>query len=183
MNVSLLKIFDESILPAVLVIFAKILGSIFANYYFNLNWNLGEGLIFYSFPRIVYLDSNSLQIANSVSTLAVLFVLVFGFGFVLFRAHNFHDSHIHPKVSAGLHRRGLEELICDSYEIYHQAAIWLSLTWLVFLLAALQFSVGVLNGGIFAFSGVITLSLNALLFLDVKKEINVERELARQDVN
>ena len=37
MNVSQLKIFDESILPAVLVIFAKILGSIFANYYFNLN--------------------------------------------------------------------------------------------------------------------------------------------------
>lgn len=129
---SILKLIDEAVLPAFLVVVTKVVT------FFILMITLGEKL---SFPNDLlsplqvvptWLSSPNLILANSVGNLFTMLLIVLCFGWVVIKAHHFHASHISPRFHAKLVRNGWEHLVEESFEIYHQAVVWLSLTWLFF---------------------------------------------------
>ncbi|MCL5412010.1 MAG: hypothetical protein M1150_04765 [Patescibacteria group bacterium] len=179
-NFSILKIIDEAILPAFLVVGAKIGGVLIVTKLFALDFTLTQSS-FFSIPLIGYSSSDSLTVVNTVSSILTTMMVMLGLGWVLIKAHHFHASHIHPKLATKLAQNGLENLIQDSFEIYHQALVWLSLLWFTFFLSVTQFYYGVLAAwaviAILAFG----LILSLIFILDVKKEIDLG-ELASEDL-
>ena len=171
---SFLKLVREAILPALLLIFAKVIGVSLANYLYNLDWFISGGIVFNGVPLIAYRDSESLILANSFSAFIALICLALGLGWVILRAHHFHSSHVHPKVATKLHQNGLEFLIQDSYQIYHEGAVWLSLLWFSFFLLAFQYYLGVANLLALCVYGLAAVFLTTIFYLDIEKELKIE---------
>jgi hypothetical protein len=179
-NFSLVKLFDEAILPAFLVVGAKIGGVLLVTKIFNLDFALVRSS-FFNLPLVGYYNSSSLTVVNTVSSVAMVLMITLGLGWVLIKAHHFHASHIHPKVAAKLNQKGLESLIQDSFEIYHQALVWLALLWFTFFLSLIQFYYGV-----FDLWAILTLLaagiiLSTIFIWDIKREVDLS-ELADEAI-
>lgn len=169
---SLLKLIDEAIVPGLLVFAAKLLGLVAVNAWLNLSWDpTGNSL----FPLFSYRSPEAFALANSWSNLAVLAVILIGLVTVLVRAHIFHTTHISPRLSVSLVRRQLTGLAVNSWEIYHQAVVWLAYLWLALVLFALQAIYGVSWWWLDIAGTVIALLLSWLLIIDVEYEIDIER--------
>jgi hypothetical protein len=169
---SLLKLIDEAIVPALLIFAAKMLGLIGANAWLNLSWDpSGASLL----PLFSYRSPEAFTIANSWSNVAVLAVIVTGLLVVLLRAHYFHNSHISPRLSVSLVRRQLTSLATDSWNVYHQAVVWLAYLWLALILFSLQAIYGVSWWWIDVAGTLIALLLSWLVIIDVEYEIDIER--------
>lgn len=139
MKIHLLKLFDVSILPAILAVCAKLFGVFIASFLFDITWSaLGSSF----FPSVRYPDTVTLMYANSFSQICMGLVLVLGSGVILMLAHHFHETHIHPRRAAKLESNGLAFFIVSSFDIYHRALIWLSLLWMVALVSLYEAYLG-----------------------------------------
>ncbi|OGY29869.1 MAG: hypothetical protein A3J50_03890 [Candidatus Woykebacteria bacterium RIFCSPHIGHO2_02_FULL_43_16b] len=137
MKVSLLKLIDVSILPAVLAVGVKFLGLMFALKFLNLTFSTRiQGF----FPELLvdYSSKESEIISSSVSVLFTGITLGLGCGLLLVQAHFFHETHISPKSATNLARKGLSKIITSSFDVFHRLFIWLSLLWLVTFLSFYQ---------------------------------------------
>jgi len=165
-----LKLLDETILPVFLIFGAKIGGLLLANIVFNLNWEPSFTQFSLSTPFVRYLDPNSAQLARDVGTIAMFAAIAVGFGWVVFRAHELHLAYLHPSIIKKLFLAGKDKLLVDSFEIYHQAASWLALTWFVFIQSWLEVLSSNVSLAAFSFGASVVLTLNILLFLDLQRE-------------
>lgn len=170
---SLIKIIDRAIIPALLVFAAKLVGMVVANYYYNLSYDGAATIV----PLFEYRSQEAYLMANTFSNLLVLAVIVIGFALMLIRAHLLHGSHISPKLSATLMQKQLTGLIVGSWELYHQAVIWMAFLWLSIILFALQALAGVAPWWLPLSSLAMALVLTWILIADVEKEINLRHEL------
>lgn len=164
---SIIKFFDEALLPVVLVFGAKLFGVIVVNLF--LQTSTGFDLLGSLFWQVT--DHSETVFINSISSTFMFLALVVGFGWVVIKAHHFHDTHIHPVEAAKLHKKGWGHLIQDSYEIYHQAVIWFALLWFSFLLILTQSTFGIIYPWLVFIALIVTVSLTLLLWIDVKKEL------------
>ena len=114
--------------------------------------------------------------ANGWSNMAVLVVVLTGFLTVLIRAHAFHTSHISPRLSVSLVKMEMTGLAVSSWEIYHQAVIWLAYVWLALILFAIQASYEVSPWWIVILGGVIAGMFTWMFIVDVEREIEIEQE-------
>ncbi len=92
---------------------------------------------------------------------------------VLIKAHFLHTTHIQPKLQARLTRLNLVNLISPSYDIYHQAVIWLIFLWLTVFL---QVTAAVLNGAnaqIAIVAAIVAANFSWILVADVEREIAI----------
>ncbi len=170
---SLLKIIDEAIVPGLLVFAAKLLGLVGVNAWLNLSWDPSGSTLL---PLFTYRSAEAFYLANGWSNVLVLVVIVTGFLTVLVRAHIFHTSHISPKLSISLVRRQLTSLAVNSWDVYHQAVVWLAYLWLALVLFSLQAVYGVSPWWLDIVGTVIALVLSWLIIIDVEREIEIERE-------
>lgn len=169
---SLIKLIDEAIIPALLVFAAKLLGLAGVNAWLNLSWDPSYGSVL---PLFSYRSPEAFEIANSWSNLIVLVVIIVGLLAVLLRAHVFHTSHISPWLSVTLIRRKMTALAASSWDVYHQAVVWLAYLWLALMLFALQAVYGISWWWIDIAGTVIALFCSWLLIADVEHEIEIER--------
>jgi hypothetical protein len=169
---SLLKLIDEAIVPGLLVFAAKLIGLVGVNIWLKLSWDASSS----SLPLFSYRSPEAFAIANGWSNVLVIVVIMIGLLVVLLRAHVFHDSHISPRLSVSLVRHQLTSLATNSWEVYHQAVIWLCYLWLALVLFSLQAVYGVSPWWLDAVGTAIALVLSWLLIVDVEREIDIERE-------
>lgn len=172
---SVTKLIDEAIIPAIALIVGKMLGLFLAIVFYHLDFVIEQGGLFKILPAITFTSPQNYILAENFSNLAMLFAASFGTIFVIFRAHFFHRSHISPSVHAKLVSLNLESLIAQSYDLYHQGAIWLTYLWLVvgFLIISSTFGVTFPQITIIAF--LIAANFSWIFALDVQREVEIQR--------
>ncbi len=167
------KLLDESIVPAVVIILGKVVGLVLANVVNSLNYSLqfGGSILPMTVTYSTQAEANS---ANTFSNLVMYLVVLAGFSFVLFRAHYLHASHIPPRLTGKLMRLKLENFIADTFEIYHQALVWLSFLWITTLITFIYaISGGSVMIGLIAF--LFSFTATYLYTKDIEIEMEAER--------
>lgn len=165
---SLVKILDEAILPAVVLIGAKVIGLVIANLIGGFTYTIESG--YSALPwTVVYASTSEAVTANDISNFIMYLVVFLGFCWVLLKAHFLHDTHLPPKFAGRLAKLHLFHFVQTTFEIYHQALVWLSFLWLTTLVIF-----------IYTFSGasvalaLIALALSSASTFLYTKDIEVE---------
>ena len=167
---TLVKLIDYAIFPAVLIAFAKIGSAIFFSRYFDFAYK-SDGV------RIVFESAEAFIAVNSYSSLVMFFSVLAGLGWVIVKAHLFHDTHISPSFSAKLFSMNLQDLIHTTETIYSQAFIWLSFAWLTTIVFGVYSYFGLSYIWIFFVSLAFSIIATALLIIDIEREIKSDKEM------
>ncbi len=167
---TLVKLIDYAIFPAVLIAFAKIGSAILFSRYFDFSYK-SDGV------RIVFESAEAFIAVNSYSSLVMFFSVLAGLGWVIVKAHLFHDTHISPSFSAKLFSMNLQELIHTTETIYSQAFIWLSFAWLTTIVFGVYSYFGLSYVWIFFVSLAFSIIATTLLIIDIEKEIKSDKEM------
>jgi len=162
---TLIKLIDQAILPAVILVASKILALIFVNYKFNLDWQLGPS-------GIIYSSKSDFIIANSYSSLFMYFSITIGLILLIIRADKWHATHIEPKLSAKLFEKKLNFVITDNFNLYSKAVVWLSYSWLAAALMLIQSYYNLLTSWVAYTALAISTISTILMIADMEKEIN-----------
>jgi len=161
---TLVRLIDEAILPAVLLVAAKIVGTVLVCRYFNLAWDL-------SASGIVLFSSQNYLVANSYSSLIMFGFIVLGLIWVLAKSHVFVENHIPPTLAARLAKRGWSSLVKTSFEAYSNAFIWLSYAWLVTLILGLQALYGLSYWWVAGVALLVSIIATSLVALDIERDV------------
>jgi len=166
---TLIKLVDEAIVPAFTLVAAKILSTVIVNGALNLTWDVkGLGLVYYSMPEFLK--------ANSYSSLVMFFVILLFTLWVAFKSHVLHDSHVHPHTSVRLVSLNLPYLIQSSFELYSQATVWLSYSWLTTIILGVMLFSGLIYGWVFYVALGLTLFTTLALILDIERDLVIKKE-------
>lgn len=163
----LLRLIDEAIVPAVLVIGAKVLGMWGIASLLGYEWRINVHSSF----GIELPSRDALLVVNSYSNLLVLIVLGAGLLWIIFRAVHLHDTHISPKLVLRLLSWDLTRLVTSSVDVYHQAIVWLSYLWLFVLLGIVHAVAGLAYGWTTAIGFTIAAFLTWLIIADIEREM------------
>lgn len=172
---TLVRLIDESIVPALVLVVSKVAGVLLISQLWGLPFEIEMRGKMMPLPSIAFLSRPDYIRANVYSNLIMFAVVVIGFITILIRAHYFHASHVHPHLAAKLERLGLTSIIGETIEIYHQATVWLLFTWFVVVLMALTSFSGFSYFAATAIAFLIALNLTWLLVFDVEREIIISR--------
>ena len=173
---SLIKLIDEAILPALLLILAKGVGLFATIVFFNLPFTLEYRSIFGLLPSFRFATLQGYITAENYSNLAMFCVVAAGAIVVILKAHFLHESHISPRLHARLISLNLERLAQSSYHLYHQAAIWLVFLWLTFGFLTLSSIAKITYPQITIVAFLISANLSWVFALDLEKENELSRE-------
>jgi uncharacterized membrane protein len=164
----LIRLIDQAIVPAIVLLAARIIAVVFISNYYGYQYTLDlNGLTFSDTQQYVQL--------NSYSTLVMAGMLTVGLTYIMIKALVFHDSHIKPSVSAKLFSFKMHHLIQSSYGLYTQGAIWLSYLFLLTLVAAVMALGGLMYGWVVAVLSIVTVVSTVLFILDVEYEIAINK--------
>jgi hypothetical protein len=167
---TLLRLIDETIVPTVVVIFAKLLGMVvFANH-FGVDWQIE------SF-QFTFQSLGDYILLNSYSNLFMFGVFSIGLAWICLRSVVLHESHIHPGLFVKLINRNLVNLLASSLKIYHQAFIWWVYALFLTVLFIIQAYYGLLFPWIALVSLLITLVFSWIIFLDIEKEYDLSGKI------
>jgi len=170
---SIIKLIDEAIIPALVLIVAKMLGLYFTSAVLNLNFEVKVGSFLSFLPSIHFANLQDYVTAENYSNLAMFLVVSLGTIFVLVRAHFFHSSHIHPNLHAKLERFNLQALVTPSYHLYHQAAIWLLFLWVTVGFLALSTIRSITYPQITIVAFIIAANFSWVLAIDIERELEI----------
>src|SRR2546429_3978903 len=165
---SLIKVLDEAIVPAVILIAAKVLGLALANLLGGYAYTIQSGYSILPWT-VVYSSSAEALSANDYSNIFMFVVVLTGFSWVLIKAHFLHDTHLPPRFAGKLAKLRLLHFVQTTFEIYHQAVVWLSFLWLTTLVIFIYPFVG---GSTALF--LVALALSAAATFLYTKDIEVE---------
>jgi len=172
MTNSLVKLIDNSLKPAILLIFGKFIGVIFISSLFSTELgiaNVGNSLLSFS-PVVLQED---LITVSSYSDLFMYAFVSIGFTIETIRAVYFHDSHVNVVAVTKLAKMNLLSMIKSSYEVYHSGVTWFIFTWIANLVTILN----VLLGRTYIWIGVVTtiysMILSVALYRDIIEEISL----------
>ncbi len=171
---TLIKLIDYAVFPAVIVVTSKVIGAVVLLGKFDVGYE-ANGL------SLVFKNAESFIAVNSYSSLIMFLSILVGLGWVILKAHVFHDTHITPVLSARLVDLELEELINDTKTIFSQAFIWLTYAWLTTAIMGIQAYFGMTYTWLFYFSLAISILVTALLAYDVERELVVDESLVDDD--
>ncbi len=177
---SIIKLLDEALIPAVVLIIAKMLGIFSAAYFFGINFTVKNADILWILPSVQFSSLQDMQKADNLSNIAMFAAIAMGTFLVLIRAHFFHQTHIKPSLHARLVSLNLESIIAPSYHLYHQAVIWLIFLWLTMgflLISTIVLKITYPFVTITAF--VITANFSWIFALDIEKEMELTSESRR----
>ncbi|OIN94480.1 hypothetical protein CO015_03015 [candidate division WWE3 bacterium CG_4_8_14_3_um_filter_42_11] len=125
----LLKLIDEAVLPAVILVSTKIIGLGLINFFFHFTFEI-KFFPQMILPALVYTDSQEALLANSYSNLLMYGAIFVGFLWVIVKSIHLHETHISPKATQKLARWNLLKLLTNSYNLYHQAVVWFLFLWI-----------------------------------------------------
>ena len=125
---TLLKLIDTAILPAVAIVTGKLLGMALISSKLGIPFTL----------NLKSLPPTTSSTLNTYSNIFAYGGVALGVLLIMARSYFFHSSHISPQVTIRLHAINLTSIISTTYELFHQAIIWMSYLWLLTLLFLLQ---------------------------------------------
>lgn len=165
----LVKLVDEAIVPALVLLSARVITALVLTKIHNMTFSFtASGFVYGSHDEFLFL--------NSYSTLAMVCVITVGLLYVLMKSHFFHSTHIKPHTSARLFSLNLSGFIQTSFELYSQGAIWLSYSYLLLFSTGIMLYFELIYTWIFYVSFVLTLISTYLFVIDVEKELQIKRE-------
>src|SRR4030042_2245114 len=170
---SLVKLIDEAVVPAVVLIFGKMIGLFLTITIFDLPFEVKQRGVFNILPAVQFFKIGDYITAENYSNLAMFLIAAMGTILVLIRAHFFHESHIHPHFHARLVKFNLEGLVSSSYHLYHQAAIWLTFLWLTVGFLTLSTILEITYVPITIIAVVVAVNFSWVLAVDIEKEIEI----------
>lgn len=175
MSKSLIKIVDNSLLPASILILSKFLGIVFIVKISGISWSAKE----YSdnlFSVGNSLPLNEVKTVVTYSDLIMFIVMAIFLSFNIFRAVYLHNTHVDPKLVNKLAKTNLLGLIQDSYHIYHQAVSWLIFGIIANAVILTNVFSGTTEIAVGLAATVFTLLITAILIQDVYKELDNMRK-------
>lgn len=167
MSAFVLKLLDESVVPVVLVFSSKIISLIFTARYLGVSYSIQDNKLYFD-------HFNDLVLANNISNLFVMLVVILGSLLVLVRLYYFHSSHIHPSFLTKLLESDLEFAVSTSFNLFHQVAVWLSLGLALVTSFLIQTLFGWTSAWIFITGFLSLLILALLVVLDLEREVIIE---------
>lgn len=170
---SLIKLIDEAIVPAVILIVVKMLAVLVTSYLMHFEFTVTSFQIFHILPSVSFKNSMDYITAEEYSNLAMFTTASLGTLMVLIKAHFLHNTHIQPKLQAKLIRLNLENLIAPSYHIYHQAVIWLMFLWLTVFLQVTSAVISGTNIQIAIIAAIVAANFSWILVADVEREVTI----------
>ena len=170
----LLKLIDQAIVPAMLLIGIRLVSVVFFSRYLGIPFTFGPTGFSFSNPT-------DFVAINSYSLFAMIFVLIVGLLYILIKAYSFHDSHIKPSTTAKLFVWKIPFFIQSSFELYSQGAVWLSYAFLLMFTAAIMGVFRIIFPWVFVASLILCLIATVLFVLDVEREIVFDRKKDAED--
>ena len=171
---TLIKLIDQAIFPAVLIISAKIIGVVFFIKYFDASFSS-------SGTQLIFSNLNDFIAVNSYSSLFMFIAVLSGLVWVVVKAHVFHDTHIKPSLSARMFELSMDDLIHTNEVIFSQAFIWLSYAWMTTIMFGIHAYFELSYWWVFFVALGVSIIATAALAIDVEREIisdkkNIEPE-------
>lgn len=161
----LIKLIDESIVPAILLLVTRLVSVVLVSKYLNIPFEIGpSGMAFNQTEEYVKV--------NSYSVFAMVVVLTVGLLFILIKSLFFHDTHIKPQTTAKLFAFKLQSMIQSSYDLYTQGSIWLSYCYLLMLVAGFMAVFGFLYYWVFYVAVTLCIISTIFLVIDVEEEVH-----------
>lgn len=159
------KFLDEIILPASIVFGVKIGGIFLGSLIFKIPWIFSwQSSSSFSSYLLNFNSASDLAIINSFSDGLALLAASLGIVWVVYRFNFLNLKTIHPKMAAALHRRKIDFLLADSTQIFHQALVWLLLSYLIFILTVVNCLVGYTSSLIVGLGLAVVSSLTAVFW-------------------
>lgn len=164
---TLVKLIDQAIVPAVLLLAVRLNSIVLISYYKGLTFTFNSsGFVFPTQEDYLYV--------NSYSALAMLSVLAVGIFYILLKSFLFHETHVTPKLTIKLFQMKLVGFIQNSFDLYTQGVIWLAYLYLLVVAAGILSYNGLIYSWVF-YSGVILgLISTVVLIVDVENEIELK---------
>ena len=174
-TISFKKLFEAALLPAAIMLLAKLAGFWLMVMSLNIPWtiNFEAGTYPGIYPFIT--DSNLSRAASFVDTVFV-WVMLIGLFYYVFTALFLHNSHVHPKVISRLVKYNMLHLIKDNFNLYHEIIVWLIFAWIANILVLLNSLEGKTIIGIPTFSILFTAFLTVVFFKDACNELENREE-------
>lgn len=172
----LVKLIDESIVPAVMLLAARIVSVVLVSDYFDINYTIGGNGFTFS-------NTNDYVLINTYSIFFMVLTLNLGLLYNLIKAYAFHDSHIKPATTAKLFSLKLSAFIQSSFDLYSQASVWISYSYLLLLVTGFMALFGLLYPWVFFVNLALTLISSILLITDVEHEIVISKKRGRPEVD
>ena len=163
----LVKLIDQAVIPAILLIAVRIISVIVVAKYFSLDFAISGG-------GFVLNKTQDYVLLNSYSTLIMLMTLAVGILFILIKSYVFHDSHISPQLTAKVFSLKLSTFIQDSFDLYSQGSIWLSYLYLLMFVTALMAVFGLIQIWVFFVALILTVLSTIFLIFDIENELDLE---------
>lgn len=164
----LLKLIDQTIVPAVLVVVSRIVSLILVSSYFDIEF-------FITKDGIVFENTQSYITVNTYSMFIITILISLGMGIVLIKSALFHHEHIKPSMSAKLFSLKMHSLIKNSFEIYTQATIWISYLWLLTITNGIMYYYEMIELWAFYTNVIFTIILTVLLVIDLEKKVKISK--------
>lgn len=180
-KLSALKLFDELILPFVLLAATRYFSIFIVHWLFSVQLSVGSKFDLLSLPLVSFKDPRDLPSVNSFSWLVTFVALAFFFGFILFRNLHFHENWIEPKVAARLHKKNLEFLITEAREALHQGASWSVITLISIIFVSTEFLNREVSTAIFGLAYAIGALLIIPFALEVVKDSLLNHEVEKKN--
>jgi len=164
----LIKLVDQAILPAILLLAARVVSIILISKNQGLAYEVnGSGVLFSNVSDYILVNSYSIFIMG--------LVLLLGLSLVLFKSFVFHDTHITPGLSAKMFSLNIPSFIQNSFELYSQGIVWVSYLYLLLIVSAIMSVFGLLYSWVF-YVTLFTAILSTVLFImDIEREIEIAK--------
>lgn len=160
----LIKLIDQAIVPALLLLSVRVISIVAISNYFDMPFNItSNGFVFTSVADYIYV--------NSYSTFSMVLVLTTGLLYILLKSFFFHDTHISPALTAKLFSLRLSVLIQNSFDLYSQGTVWISYGYLLTFVAGFMAMFGLLYAWVFYAALVLTILSTVLFILDIENEL------------
>lgn len=165
----LIKLIDKAIVPAVLLLSARITSVVIVSRYLKLNFEV---------TKLGFTFGNSADYikVNSYSALVMVGLLIIGLFYILVKSFVFHESHIKPQTTSKLFSLRAHSLIQNSFELYTQGAIWLSYSYLLLIVNANMTLSGLMYTWVFLVTLGATVLTTILFIFDIEEEMKIKKE-------
>ena len=100
----LVRLIDQAIVPAILLLTVRIVSVIFISNYYDIEFTL-------SMSGFSFNNSDNYLLVNSYSTFSMVVTLTVGLFYILMKSYIFHESHIKPHITAKMFSLRLSSFI------------------------------------------------------------------------
>lgn len=168
-QLSALKVIDRALLPIVVVIAVKILGNFLGSLIFDINYVFNFSATVNNFLFFQFEDFESLSTIVNFSDTLLILTCGLALSWIIFQASNLNIDITHPTIINRIYKTGRNFWLTSNGQIYHQASVWLGLTWLVLFLILVDVYQNLTSTFVLGLSLAVTLGLTFIFYDFVRK--------------